>query len=55
MNKYDEIKFCKKYKINSLKFIELNDYNNILYSLNKNINNFCTSCMTGKYLDIYDF
>lgn len=55
MNKYNEKKFAKKHKINSLRFLELKDYNHVLNLLNKNVNNFCTSCMTGKYLDLYDF
>lgn len=55
MNKYTEDEFNKKYKINSIRFLEVGKYNNIMTELNTDISKFCTSCFTGKYLQEYDF
>ena len=55
MNKYNEEEFCKKNKVNSLKFLDIIYYNFVMKKLNKNISNYCSACFTGKYLDMYDF
>ena len=55
MNKYTETEFKKHYKINSIRFLELDKYNDIMKELNTNVSKFCTGCFTGKYLKEYDF
>ena len=55
MNKYTDKEFSKKYKINSIRFLELEKYNDVLQNINSNLGNFCTSCFDGKYLKKYDF
>ena len=55
MNKFTEESFSKKNGLNSLKFLELKNYDSVLSKLNNSLNNFCTACFNNKYLDIYDF
>ena len=55
MNKYTENEFKKHYKINSIRFLDLKNYNDIMKALDSNVSKFCTSCFTGKYLKEYDF
>ena len=36
MNKYNEKEFCKQYKIDSIKFLDKKNYNDVLMKFNKN-------------------
>ena len=55
MNKYTEELFSKKNNLNSLKFLEIEDYKFLLLRLKISLNNFCTAYFNDKYLDIYNF
>ena len=55
MNNYNEKEYCKKMKIDSLRFLDLKYYREAMESINKNVNNYCDACFTGKHLAIYDF